>query len=843
MTIFKSVQEKPMNTLEQQDRIESLLAQLTLTEKVSLMAGANFWETVAIPRLGIPSIKVSDGPNGARGGGSLVSSGVTAACFPVGVALASSWDRDLMFEVGAALGQEAKSKGAQMLLAPTVNIHRSPLNGRNFECYSEDPYLTAQMAVGYITGLQSQKVGATVKHFIGNESEFQRNTISSEISERTLREIYLPPFEAAVKVAKTWGVMSSYNKINGTHSDENAELLQGILKTEYGFDGMVMSDWTGTNSTVNAANNGLDLEMPGPTRWRGEALVKAVESGTVNLEAIDEAARRILRIVERAGAFEDPKPKPEQALDRPEHRTLIRRAASESMVLLKNADNILPLEKSKLKSIAVIGPNVKTAQIMGGGSAQVSAHYVVNPFEGLQNAVANDVALGYELGCTNHKLLPKLEGKQVNTGSGSGFKLEYFNNHDLSGAAVSRQVVQGSEQLMFGEIAPGVNPTEFSARLSTTYTPDSSGVHQFGVQSVGKTRVLVDGQEVVDNWTGQTKGESFFGFGSTEATGSISLIAGKTYQLSLEYNNADVRFFAAFRLGHLPPIASDAIDRAATLAANSDVALVFVGTNGDWESEGHDRINLELPGEQVALIERVAAANPKTIVVLQTGSPVVMPWLERVAGVVQAWFPGQECGNSIADVLFGIVNPSGKLTQTYPLRLEDNPTFINYPGDNGRVYYGEGIFVGYRYYEKKAVTPLFPFGFGLSYSSFEYNNLRLSTDKLEPDQNLSIQVDLTNTSTRAGSEILQVYVSDVTASVHRPNKELKNFSKISLEPGETKTVTLNLEPRDFAFWDDLQHAWVAETGEFEVLIGSSSTDIRARASFGLVQTTVMGGKS
>jgi beta-glucosidase len=831
------------NTLEKQSRIESLLAQLTLSEKVSLMAGANFWETVAIPRLGIPSIKVSDGPNGARGGGSLVGSSVTAACFPVGVALASSWDRDLMFEVGVALGQETKTKGAKMLLAPTVNIHRSPLNGRNFECYSEDPYLSAQMAVGYITGLQSQKVGATVKHFIGNDSEFQRNTISSEITERTLREIYLPPFEAAVKVGKTWGVMSSYNKINGVHADEHAELLQDILKNEYGFDGIVMSDWTGTNSTVNAAKNGLDLEMPGPTRWRGEALVKAVEAGTVKLEAIDEAARRILRTIERVGAFEDPEPKLEQAIDRLEHRSLIRRAASESMVLLKNANNILPLEKSKLKSIAVIGPNVKTAQIMGGGSAQVSAHYVVNPFEGLQNAVGNDVILGYELGCTNHKLLPRLEGKQVSTGTEAGFKLEYFNNQDLSGVAVHSQVVQGSEQLMFGEIAPGLNPDAFSARLSTTYTPDLDGVYQFSVQSVGKTRVLVNGQEIIDNWTNQTKGESFFGFGTTEVIGSISLIAGKTYQLSLEYNNADVGFFAAFRLGHLPPIASDAIDSAATLAAKSDVALVFVGTNGDWESEGHDRADLELPGEQVELIERVAAANPNTIVVLQTGSPIVMPWLNKLAGVVQTWFPGQECGNSIADVLFGVVNPSGKLTQTYPLRLEDNPAFINYPGDNGRVYYGEGIYVGYRYYEKKAVTPLFPFGFGLSYSSFEYSNLRLSTDKLESDQSLSVSVDITNTSARAGQEIVQVYVRDPLASVHRPNKELKNFSKVMLEPSETKTVTITLARDAFAYWDDLQHAWVAEAGEFEVLVGSSSQDIRARAFFELTQTVVFGGRS
>ena len=825
-----------MTILEKEDRVEALLAQLTLEEKVSLMAGANFWETVAIPRLGIPSIKVSDGPNGARGAGSPFGSSVTAACFPVGVALASSWDRDLIEQVGAALGQEAKTKGAQMLLAPTVNIHRSPLNGRNFECYSEDPYLSAQMAVGYIKGVQSEKVGATVKHFICNDSEFQRNSISSELTERTLREIYLPPFEAAVKLAKTWGVMSSYNKINGVHADENAELLQGILKNEYGFDGILMSDWTGTNSTVNAANNGLDLEMPGPTRWRGEALVKAVETAEVKLEAIDEAARRMLRIIERSGAFEQPHTEPEQAIDRPEHRALIRKAASDGMVLLKNTNNILPLEKDKLKSIALIGPNVKTAQIMGGGSAQVSAHYVITPFESLKTVVGEAVQLGYEIGCTNHKILPKLEARAVN---GNTFKLEYFNNHELSDETIHSENLKSGELLVFGEIAPGVNPAEFSARLSASFTPDSSGTHQFSLVSVGKSRFLVDGRMIADNWTKQIKGESYFGFGSTEVIGSIKLEAGKTYNLSLEYNNSDVPLFAAFRLGYLPPIASDAIERAATLAAHSDVALVFVGTNGDWESEGHDRTSLKLPGEQAALIERVAAANPNTVVVLQTGSPVVMPWLERVAGVIQAYFPGQECGNSISDILFGTTNPSGKLTQTYPLRLEDNPAFINYPGDNGRVYYGEGIFVGYRYYEKKQVTPLFPFGFGLSYSSFEYKNLQLGTNLLESGQSLKVSLDVTNTSPRAGQEVVQLYVHDIQASVSRPNKELKAFTKIHLEPAETKTVTLRLDPRDLAYWDDLQHAWVAEAGEFEVLVGSSSQDIRSRASFVLAKTSVL----
>ena len=826
-----------------ESRIEALLKDMTLEEKVSLLAGANFWETVPIPRLGIPSIKVSDGPNGARGGGSIVGSSVTAACFPVGVALASSWDTDLIAEIGAALGQESKTKGAQMLLAPTVNIHRSPLNGRNFECYSEDPYLTARMAVGYISGLQSEHVGATVKHFVCNDSEFQRNTISSDLDERTLREIYLPPFQAAVQEAQTWGVMSSYNKINGVHADGNAMLLNDILKTEWGFDGIVVSDWTGTNSTVDAANNGLDLEMPGPTRWRGEKLISAVQSGQVNASAIDEAARRMLRVIQRAGAFEHPQIEPERAVDRPEHRALIRRAAAESAVLLKNANNILPLEKHALKSIAVIGPNAKTAQIMGGGSAQVSAHYIVTPFDGLKNAVGDGVKLGHEIGCTNHKLLPRLEPKLVKPdGADQGFELQYWND-DFSGDPVHSQFVDGAEQMLFGPIADGVNPESFSARMTTSFTPTQTGTHRFSLMSVGLARLFVDDLELIDNWTAQTRGDGYFGFGSTEVQRGVELQAGKSYTLRLEYSKREAALFAAFRLGYLQPIATDAIERAANLAAQSDVALVFVGTNGDWESEGHDRTDLELPGEQAALIERVAAANPNTVVVLQTGSPIVMPWLDRVAGVIQAWFPGQECGNAIADALFGAVNPSGKLTQTYPMRLQDNPAFINYPGENGHVRYGEGIYVGYRYYEKKEIAPLFPFGFGLSYSSFAYSNLRLSTDTLEPDQRLSISLDVTNTGTRSGQEIVQLYVRDPQASVSRPLKELKGFAKIALQPGETKTVTLKLGRDALAYWDDAQHAWVAETGEFELLIGCSSQDIRLRESFQLTQTSVFGGSA
>jgi len=829
--------------LEPEARIDALLHAMTRDEKALLLAGASMWTTHAIERLGIPSIKVSDGPNGARGGEGFVGGHVTSACFPVGIALASTWNPDLIEQIGQALGEEARSKGAQMLLAPTVNMQRSPLNGRNFECYSEDPYLTARIAVAYITGVQSKNVGATVKHFVCNDSEFERNSISSDVGERAMREIYLPSFQAAVQEAKTWGVMASYNRVNGVFASENATTLRAILKDEWSFDGIVMSDWFGTKSTAPSINKGLDLEMPGPAIWRiQQQVVLLVEGGVVKVEAVDEAVRRLLRLFIRSGAFEHPEQQPEQSTNNPAHRTLIRTTAAESIVLLKNEEDILPLNADTLKTIAIIGPNAKAAQIMGGGSAQVNAQYAITPYDGIVAQVGDKAQIGYEIGCTNHKMLPRLDTALLSKGEGQeqSFTLNYYNSFDLSGEPVYQNATNTAEQIWMGTIAPGVQKEKFSARLTGKLTPQESGTHSFGLSSAGLTRLFIDGRLALDNWTQQTPGDTYFGMGSTEVVASVEMIADRTYNLAVEYSSQDAPAINGLRVGYLPPIATDSIERAATLAAKSDVALLLVGLNGDWESEGHDRPNMDLVGKQVELIERVAAANSRTVVVLQTGSPVTMPWLDRVASVIEAWYPGQECGNSIADVLFGTVNPSGKLTQTFPQRLEDNPAYINYPGENGHVHYGEGIFIGYRYYEKKQIVPLFPFGFGLSYTNFAYDNLRLNTDTILPDEGVTISIDITNTGKRAGQEVVQVYIHDVTASVLRPIKELKGFTKVALAPAETKTVTLTLDRTSFAYWDDGQHAWVAEAGEFEILVGSSSQDIRKKATLQVTQTIVFG---
>nr|AHI07416.1 beta-glucosidase [uncultured microorganism] len=808
---------------------------MTLEEKVSMVAGADAWHSTGVERLGIPAIKVTDGPNGARGGD--FGGGVGSACFPVGVCLGSTWNTALIERVGQALGQEVQSKQAHILLAPTVNIHRSPLNGRNFECYSEDPYLTARIAAAYITGVQKQGVGACIKHFVCNDSEFERHSISSEVGERALREIYLPPSETAVREAGVWAVMSAYNKLNGTYCSENPYTLLEILKGEWGFEGIVISDWGGTYSTVEAAANGLDLEMPGPARWMGEKLLQAMRDGQVSGpkklgEAVDDKVRRLLWTIEKAGAQLGPEP-PEQAIDRPEHRALIRQAAGEGIVLLKN-DGVLPLDGARVKRIAVIGPNAAEAKIMGGGSAQVKAHYAVSPLDGIRARAGEAVDVQCALGCTNYREIPELKTEWLTPvgGGESGWTVAYYNNLDLAGDPVRAETTDRTRMMWFGQVAPGVDRECFSARLSGTLTVPQSGTYTLSLNSAGVSRIAIDGELVLDNWTDYRPSRGPFDRDRKVPTAEVELTAGQGYTFVVEYSKQQSPRFAMLRVGCLPAQPADLMERAVQAAAKADVALVFIGTSGEWESEGFDRPDMELPGRQVELLEAVAAANPNTVAVLNTGSPVSVRWLDKVAALVEAWFPGQECGNAIADVLFGDVNPSGRLSQTWPVRLQDNPAYINYPGENGRVLYGEGLFVGYRYYEKKQIEPRFPFGHGLSYTTFEYGALRLQSEYTlgEP---IAVSVDVTNTGPVAGQEVVQLYVRDEESSLVRPEKELKAFAKLALEPGETQTVTLTLDERALSFYDDAKAGWVAEAGEFTVLVGASSRDIRCTARFTL----------
>lgn len=652
--------------------INSLIAEMTLEEKAALCTGATSWTTTPVERLGIPELIVSDGPHGLRRVldlDSLASDSLPATCFPTASCLASTWDVDLIHELGEALAEECVALNVDVLLGPGVNMKRSPLGGRNFEYFSEDPYLAGEMAVSIINGIQSRGVGTSLKHYAANNQEFQRFSISADVDERTLHEIYLPAFEKAVKKAKPWTVMCSYNKVNGIFASEHHYLLTDILKNEWGFEGFVVSDWGAVRDRVAALNGGLDLEMPGPQDRRVRAVVDAVRSGTLDEATLNESVRRILTIVFRAK--ETPK---NGTFDVDAHHELAHKIASEGMVLLKN-NGLLPLKGQQ--HIAVIGRAAEHAHFQGGGSSHINPTKVAVPFKELQAQAANA-------------------------------ELTYAEGY----------------------------PTDNSFR-------------------------------------------------------------------------------------------QDLIDQAVSLAQAADVAVLYIALPTFKESEGYDRQDLDLTEQQVALIKSVSKIQSNTVVVLNNGAPVVMgEWLEGVAAVLEGWMMGQAGGAAIADVLFGKVNPSGKLAETFPSRLSDTPAYLNWPGGAGEVRYGEGLFIGYRYYDARNVSVLFPFGHGLSYTTFSYSDARVSAKSFKDVDGVTVTVDVTNTGSLAGKEIIQVYVHDQQSGLVRPEKELKGFAKVELQPGETRSVSIPLDFRAFAYYHPDYKQWITEDGEFDILIGASAADIR-----------------
>jgi beta-glucosidase len=811
-----------------EERIEELLKQMTLEEKISMLAGADLWHTTPVRRLGIPQIRVTDGPNGARGTeGDMASPSV---CTPVGVALAATWNTELIHQIGEVLASETKTKGAHVLLAPTVNIHRSPLAGRNFECYSEDPYLTAQMAVAYINGLQSKGIGACIKHFVCNDSEFERTSLSSEVSERALHEIYLYPFKVALAEAKPWTLMSAYNKINGVWASENSYLLREILKGDWGFDGLVMSDWTGTY-TDNPAAGGLDLEMPGPARWMGENVLNMVNSGNLDVSLIDDSVKRILRTIFRVGGFETLELQQEGSIDNPKHRTIVRQAAAEAIVLLKNEGDILPIRPEQYKKVAVIGHNAVEPPIMGGGSSRVTPHTIVTPLEAISDRLGDHVKIHFELGTSLYKDIPQMKMNYINVEGNPALFVEIFDNIGLSDDPVVEHYVDRSSLSWSDAFVSPANPEKFSARISAEFTAIDGGVYTFGLTGNGLSKLLIDQKIVIDNWDVIPQEEPWAG----DAKGvPIKLEAGKTYDFCVEFAYSGSFPWRGLQIKCLPPIPDDLLNRALVAASEAELVILFAGNTPEWESEGYDRKDMELPYNQNELIDQVQKVNPNTVIVLNTGAPVRMPWIHNTSALLQAWFGGQEMGEAIADVLFGMINPSGKLPTTFPVRLQDNPAYINYPGENGKVLYGEGIFVGYRYYEFKDLNPLFPFGYGLSYTKFNYGNVVLSTTTLKPNELLIVSVNVTNVGSLAGKEIVQLYIRDPLSRLVRPLKELKGFTKIELLPGETKIVSFEISDDSLKYYDDKRMKWVAEPGEFELFIGGSSHDLQVAARFELI---------
>ena len=812
--------------------LDALVDSLTLDEQVSLLAGADFWHTVAIERVGIPSMRVSDGPAGARG--TLFEGGPASVNVPCGTSLAATWDPPLVEEIGHLLGREARAKGARVLLAPTVNLHRTPLGGRNFECMSEDPYLTARTAVAYVRGLQAEGVAACIKHFIGNDTEFERNTIDSRIDEKTLRELYMVPFEAAVKEAGVLSVMTSYNRINGPWAADSVEMIHDVLRGEWGFDGLVMSDWFGLHSTAEGVTAGLDLEMPGPTLHRGQKLVDAVAQGEASAADVRRSARQVLASMLRLGAFDDGQPGPELSRDIPEDRALVRRAGAEGMVLLRNETPgaaVLPLRVGDLRRVAVIGPNAARGQTEGGGSAHVHATHVSNPLEALSTRLGQaGVDVTYAVGCTTHKRLPQLSPALC-----TPFIVDLFRSldaaqtpgtqPDVSSTAASSRMMWMTDPVdpTVGSAAPG-----FSARFHTTFTPDVDGTWQFGVSTIGDALLYLDGEVVVDN-TDLPAGGSFFGIGKAEQIGTAELLAGHDYPLEVRMRRPPSgNGLSGLNVGAFAPVVTDPVGAAVDLAANADLAIVVVGTNDDWESEGYDRDNMDLPGRQDELIAAVARACAQTVVVVNAGSPVSMPWLADVAAVVFTWFPGQEMGDALVDVLVGDVEPQGRLPVSFPARLEDTPAFEHHPGRNGVANYLEGRLIGYRWYDTVGRAPLFPFGFGLGYANVSITAARVQGDASQPG---SIEVDLSNDSDRDGIGVVQVYAARSDSPAQRgdePAQQLVGFAKAGVPARGIATVTVSIDPRAMHTWSVDDHAWVRGDGPFELRVGTSSGDIAVR---------------
>jgi beta-glucosidase len=812
------------------EKAAALVQQMTLEEKIDYIGGTGF-AIRAMPRFKLPAFEMSDGPVGVR-----ANSGFPSTVYAAGIGLAATWNSDLAQRVGAAIGKDARARGIHFMLGPGVNIYRQPVNGRNFEYFGEDPFLSSTMAVGYVTGMQSQGVSATIKHFLGNNSEFLRHDSDSVIDERTLREIYLPAFEMAVKRAHVGAIMDSYNFTNGQHMTQNGYFNTDVARKDWGFNGVMMSDWVATYDGVAAANGGLDLEMPNGAFMNQKNLLPAVKDGRVKTATIDEKITHILETAARFGWLD--RPQTDLSLSKystPDQQVALD-AARESMVLLKNDGNLLPLDKAATKSVLVVGPDAYPAQIVGGGSAHASAFAPVTVLQGLGNFLGTSSTVYYERGLPSVTELARTTEFVTAPQNGKrGLTVEVFPNADLSGAPKTTSVLNhinvtgtswesfaGDFEAALALFASG-RKTRLSRRWTGYYTAAEPGPYEIVLQASGEgagTRLFVDDKLLIDNWTIAR---------ALQPHVTLELSAGPHKVVVEDYQTSAVG--GRVRVGIVDQ--RKLVNQAAkAVAARVDLVVVAAGFDPDSESEGADR-TFDLPFGQEELIRELSAANHKTVVAVTSGGNVDPGnWLDHVPAYVEMWYPGEQGGTALAEILFGAVNPSGRLPATFERRREDNPTFASYypERDTKRVVYTEGVFVGYRGYEHNKVKPLFPFGFGLSYTTFKYANLMVVPAGGAPDGLYTVSFDLTNTGERAGAEVAQVYVADDHSKIARPAKELKGFAKVALQPGETKHVSINLDARAFAYYDSAAKEWHITPGTFGILIGRSSEEIVLKGS-------------
>jgi len=800
-------------------RVDSILGQMTLEEKIAIIGGINDFYTRPIPRLGIPSLRMSDGPMGVH------DYGLTTA-YPAGIALAASWDVDLAERFGTAMGKDARARGVNFVLGPSMNIYRAPLNGRNFEYFGEDPFLASRMAGSVIEGIQGQRVIATAKHFAGNNSEFARMTLSSDIDERTLREIYLPAFEASVKEAHVGAVMDAYNLVNGTYMTQNVHLNNEILKNEWGFDGILMSDWGATHDGVAAAKGGLDLEMPSPTFMNREAFLPALNQGTLLVAMLDDKVRRILRKAIEFGFLDQPQTDIGIPTYSQEGRQVALEMARGSMVLLKNSGNLLPLDENKLKTIAVIGPDAYPAVVGGGGSSETKPFNAVSYLEGISNRLGTKVKVLYAVDVP--PLDEVFESSEFVTAPGgeSGLKGEYFSNEELKGAPA---LVRTDKHIHFdwgeGSFAAGEPVDHFAIRWTGYFVPKESGDYKFYTSADDGVRLYVGDEIAIDDWLPHSQ---------TLDIATRHLGAGQAYKIRLEYFESVGSAIVGFGVTRAEAFVGR---ETKPLAAKADAVIICVGFDPKTEGEGFDR-TFQLPGGQDELIRQISSVNKNVIVVLTAGGNVDMTgWIDHAPAILHAWYPGQEGGTALAQILFGDASPSGKLPVSFERRWEDNPAFHSYYPEKGgsRVQYSEGVFLGYRHFDRSETKPLFAFGYGLSYTTFAYGKLSVTPQTGNLNEPVSVSFDVTNTGHREAAEVAELYVGDSHASVPRPVKELKAFTKVNLKPGETRRVTLTLNRRAFSFYDITKNDWNAEPGEFNILVGGASDNIQLRAKFALTR--------
>lgn len=793
-------------------RVEDLLGRMTLEEKIDYIGGYRGFYIRGIERLGVPEIKLTDGPVGTHKDG-------RSTAYPAGVLSASTWNRSLVYELGKQLGRDSRARAVHVLLGPGVNILRAPMCGRNFEYFTEDPYLNAETACAYVSGLQEQGVVATLKHYAANNQEWDRNNVSSDIDERTLHEIYLPVFKAAIQKAKAGSVMDSYNPVNGVHATQNGYLNNTVLRDMWGFDGVVMSDWSATYDGVEAANGGLDLEMPRAKCMNRDVLIPAIKDGRVSESTIDDKVRRILRMIFANGFFENEQHDPSVPMDNPDGAAAALELAREGIVLLKNEGELLPV-KSGVKRIAVIGPNANS-YISGGGSSYTFPFHSVSLLDGIREQAGDNIEILYSPGLPT---LPETVQQSVfYTAPGSdvrGLKAEFYNNPRLRGEPVDTHIdsiVNIANGYHIATENHGLPYDHCSMRWSGVVRPEKTADYRFVVRGFDGFRLKVDDKQVINEWRDQ---------GITLREVVLPLEAGKEYPVELEYfanvHPVDVSF--GWREDR------QLFDEAAALAAKADIAIVSIGFNESLERESNDR-PFELPEYQDSLVNRVIDANPNTAVLVNAGSNAdLSKWQHRAPALVYMWYPGQEGGTAAAEILFGKVNPSGKLPVTFEKRREDNPAYPYYYDEDGdkRVSYGEGLLVGYRHYDTKGVQPNFAFGFGKSYTTFRFSDLKVKNESAKGKPLYNVSFNVTNTGTRDGKEVAQVYIRPIGAKVFRPYKELKGYDKKMIKAGETVRFDIRLDAEAFAYYKTEIHDFGYDPGEYEILVGNSSDNILLR---------------